>query len=186
MEHILLISGSLSAPAHTKALIEETAANFNKLGCKTTVWDLSARPLPFADPKYHNFPSDNPNPVVKEFVRVASEADAFVLGSPNYHNSYSGVLKNALDILNMDLFRDKPVGLVGNGGGIRSTQPLDHLRIVVRGLLGVAIPMQVASCNHDIELKEDSYVIVSDDLSQRIAAFSRQLLLYSKKLKFEG
>ncbi|MGD6879666.1 NADPH-dependent FMN reductase [Bacillus infantis] len=185
MEHILLISGSLAVPAHTKCLIEETADNLNKLGCKTTVWDLHEKPLPMADPRNHNNPSENPINIVKEFVRAASEADAFVLGSPNYHNSYSGVLKNALDILNMDLFRDKPVGLVGNGGGIRSTQPIDHLRIVVRGLLGVAIPMQVASCNKDYDLKEDAYVIIADDLRQRIAAFSQQLLLYTQKLKFE-
>lgn len=114
---------------------------------------------------------------------IALEADAFVLGSPNYHNSYSGVLKNALDLLNMDIFRDKPVGLVGNSGGIRSTQPIDHLRIVVRGLMGVAIPIQIASCNSDFKLMEDHYVVTSDDLTKRLSDFTDQLISYTLKLK---
>jgi azobenzene reductase len=83
----------------------------------------------------------------------------------------------------MDLFRDKPVGLVANGGGIRSTQPVDHLRIVVRGLQGVAIPIQVVSCKSDFKLIGESYNIVSEDLSYRIAAFSQQLIDYTKKLR---
>ena len=46
------------------------------------------------------------------------EADFFILGTPNYHGSFSGILKNALDHLNMDYFKMKPVGLIGNSGGI--------------------------------------------------------------------
>lgn len=33
------------------------------------------------------------------------EADFFILGTPNYHGSFSGILKNALDHLNMDYFK---------------------------------------------------------------------------------
>ncbi|MBO8164422.1 MAG: NAD(P)H-dependent oxidoreductase [Brevibacillus sp.] len=183
MIRVLLLSGSVATPAHTHALIEAVAALLKQTGCEPIIWDLRERPLPIADPDYHYEPERHPEQVVQELVSLAKAADAFVLGSPNYHNSYSGVLKNALDTLNMDHFRDKPVGLVGNGGGLRSTQPLDHLRIVVRGLLGVAIPIQVASCRHDFERQADKYVITADDLKQRIAAFTQQLVTYAVKLK---
>ncbi|MEJ8545801.1 NADPH-dependent FMN reductase [Brevibacillus borstelensis] len=180
---ILLISGSVAEPAHTTALIEEIAARLREKGCEADVWDLRVRPLPIADPKYHYEPEKHIDETARELIRLASQADAFVLGSPNYHNSYSGVLKNALDILNMDMFRDKPVGLVGNGGGIRSTQPIDHLRIVVRGLLGVAIPMQVASCKSDFMLESGRYIVTAEDLKQRLDAFTAQLITYTEKLK---
>lgn len=64
-------------------------------------------------------------------------ADFLVLGTPNYHGSYSGILKNALDHINMDYVKMKPVGLIGNSGGIVSSEPLSHLRVIVRSLLGI-------------------------------------------------
>ncbi|MFD2370649.1 NADPH-dependent FMN reductase [Brevibacillus sp. GCM10020057] len=178
-----LISGSVSNPAHTTALIEEVADRLRKKGFEAIVWDLRKCPLPIADPMYHNEPEKNTDETVRSFVYQARYSDAFVLGSPNYHNSYSGVLKNALDILNMDIFRNKPVGLVGNGGGMRSTQPLDHLRIVVRGLLGVAIPIQVASCKSDYILVGDQYKVKAIDLINRLELFTEQLVDYTIKLK---
>ena len=33
----------------------------------------------------------------------------------------------------------KPVGLIGNSGGIVSSEPLSQLRIIVRSLLGIAV-----------------------------------------------
>ncbi|USG66177.1 NAD(P)H-dependent oxidoreductase [Brevibacillus ruminantium] len=183
MTRILLISGSLARPAHTAALIEDIAHRLESKGCKTDVWDLRERPLPFADPVYHHEPEAYPDKAAQALIQLAKQADAFVIGSPNYHNSYSGVLKNALDILDMNMFRDKPVGLVGNGGGIRSTQPIDHLRIVVRGLLGVAIPTQVASCKSDYSREGDQYKVAAEDLKKRLDVFTDQLITYTVKLK---
>jgi azobenzene reductase len=37
------------------------------------------------------------------------EADFLIFGTPNYHGSYSGILKNALDYINMDYVKMKPV-----------------------------------------------------------------------------
>ncbi|OUJ19665.1 FMN-dependent NADH-azoreductase, partial [Corynebacterium kefirresidentii] len=53
----------------------------------------------------------------KAFQDKAMEADFLILGTPNYHGSYSGILKNALDHINMDYVKMKPVGLIGNSGG---------------------------------------------------------------------
>ena len=39
----------------------------------------------------------------------------------------------------------KPVGLIGNSGGIVSSEPLSHLRVIVRSLLGIAVPTQIAN-----------------------------------------
>ncbi len=181
MLKVFLISGSPAKPAHTTALVTEIGSQLQKKGCEITVWDLQKQPLPFVDPKFHHSPGQHPSSIVKEFVKLATDADSLVIGSPNYHNSYSGVLKNALDILNMDILMNKPIGIVANGGGLRSTQPLDHLRIVVRGLLGLAIPMQISTCNSDFIMQGDTYVINSGDIHKRIAAFTDQLIHYTEK-----
>ncbi|MBU5545261.1 NAD(P)H-dependent oxidoreductase, partial [Enterococcus sp. S133_ASV_20] len=77
---------------------------------------------------------------MKDLKEKAMAADFLILGTPNYQGSYSGILKNALDQLNMDYFKMKPVGLIGNRGGIVSSEPLAHLRVSVRSLLGIAVP----------------------------------------------
>ena len=51
----------------------------------------------------------------------------------------------------------KPVGLIGNSGGIVSSEPLSHLRVIVRSLLGIAVPTQIAT--HDRQKIRRRYVI---------------------------
>jgi NAD(P)H-dependent FMN reductase len=46
---------------------------------------------------------------MKDPIRIA--------GTPLYHGSYSGVLKNAIDPMGFHEFEDKMVGLVGVSGG---------------------------------------------------------------------
>lgn len=185
MFKIFMLSGSLGKPSHTMGLVADLENRMRDKGCEVVVWDLRKIALPTADPNFHRNPGDHPNELVRELVRLADEADGIVLASPNYHNSYSGVLKNALDLLNFDQFRNKPVGLVCNGGGVRSVQPLDHLRIVVRGVLGLAIPTQIATCDNDYRKHpvEERYVLTEPAILQRCESFVEQLLLFLNKMK---
>lgn len=111
-------------------------------------------------------------------------ADAFVLGSPLYHNSYSGALKNALDYLGIKHFRKRPVGLASHGGA--SSQAVDHLRIVVRGVLGIAITTQV--CTADADFAEAPgpdglYAVIDAGIHDRIERFAAELILFGRQLR---
>lgn len=181
---ILVISGSVSGMSHTRHLAKMVAACLEGAGACPTHWDLRHSPLPIADPDYHDNPAAHPDPRARNLAGLAAAADAFVLASPIYHNSYSGVLKNALDHLTIDHFRQKPVGLISHGG-YRSTQAVDHLRIVARGLLGVAIPAQICTAAHDYEpdAAEQGYRIVSSDIVARIDRFGRELVSFARGLR---
>ncbi len=145
--------------------------------CNT--WDLAERPLPICDPDFHDEPSASPDHNARAFVEHAQAAHAFVLATPVYHNSYSGVLKNAIDTIAMAQTAYKPFGLIGHGGN-RSTQAVDHLRIVVRGLLGVAIPTQVCTAAGDYAVDNSgSPVSVSEPvILERIDRFVRDLIVF--------
>ena len=74
------------------------------------------------DPGVRGDGTDDDN--LAEFLTLAAACDAFVLGTPVYHDSYSGVLKNALDHLGSASLGGKVFGLVSHGGQ-RTTQAVD-------------------------------------------------------------
>src|SRR3989344_3116034 len=96
---ILLVCGSISQQSHTHAFLRFIEDLLKKQKVETVFWDLRTSPLPIALPEYHKDPLKNPDKTVQKFVRAVMDADGLVLGSPLYHGSYSGVLKNALDNL---------------------------------------------------------------------------------------
>jgi azobenzene reductase len=180
---ILLISGSIRQPSYTAALAQHVEEELRLGGAETRLWDLRREPLPIADPAYHQDPSQHPDNRVRSFVQEAVLSHAFVLASPIYHNSYSGVLKNALDHLTIAHFTYKPVGLISHGGN-RSPQAVDHLRIVVRGLLGVATPTQVCTAAEDYrETEPGIWAVSSPAILTRAERFSTELIAFAERLQ---
>jgi FMN reductase len=49
-------------------------------------------------------------------IQKIMEADAYIIGTPTYQASISGVLKNIFDLLPVDAFNNKVVGIVSTAG----------------------------------------------------------------------
>jgi len=167
---ILIISGSLAKKSYTRELAARVGASIQLIGGDVTMWHLDDRPLPFADPTYHWNVDSYPDERVNEFVASARRASGFVLASPLYHGSYSGVLKNALDHLWMDAFSNKPVGLVSHGSSIRLCgRPIDALRQVVQTMYGYPAQTTVATCKSDFTVGDSGELtLVESGILQRI------------------
>ncbi|AJC96893.1 NADPH-dependent FMN reductase [Staphylococcus hyicus] len=182
----LIIVGSASPNSHTRALAQFLKGQIEEHHHEVDIFDLAERPL-------HMLDFSGQNPIPDEYQRnaetlksLAMEADFFILGTPNYHGSYSGSLKNALDYLNMDYFKMKPVGLVNNSGGIVSAEPLSHLRLIVRSLLGIAVPTQIATHDSDYDKLEDGTLYLSNEEFQlRAKLFIDQILSFAKNSPYE-
>ena len=98
--------------------------------------------IPFCDER--SDPSTYP-PDVALLRRTVGEAHGLLLGSPEYHGSMSGALKNALDLLSHEEMEGKMVGLVAVAGGSQSaTGTLLHMRTVCRHLHAWVLPRQVS------------------------------------------
>lgn len=180
---VLVISGSLRAHSYTRALAEGISATLRDTGAAVEHWSLRHRPLEMVDPDARADPGSERDTETASLLRAASGCDAFVLASPVYHNSYSGVLKNALDHLDVDHFSYKAVGLAGHGGN-RSTQAVDHLRIVVRGLRGVAIPSQLCTADVDFDwTSEGSLQLCDRQLLVRQRNFVTELVVLAHHLR---
>lgn len=180
---IVTILGSPREPSYTRSLGHALIRAFEERGARVETLDLRATPLPPMTPELRAERGGHPDPAAARLFRLAEGADAYLLASPVYHNSYSGVLKNALDYLTLRDLRYRPVALASHGS--RSTQAVDHLRVSVRSLLGVAIPTQVCTREADFgpALGADGlYAVTDEDIQARIARQADELLLFAKHL----
>lgn len=144
---IMLVCGSLHKASTTRAALRIAADALQKAGVEVDFYDLSENRFPLYDPDLDDDP-----PAVADFRTRARLAQGFILGTPEYHNGMTGALKNALDYLGSAEFRGKPVGLLCSaGGGKGGMNALNDMRIVVRGVLGVALPDQAVVDEDDFD-----------------------------------
>ncbi len=181
--NVLVFAGSPRNRSFTRSLARCIGQVLEQRGARVDLLDLHETPLPPLDPEARGLRPKHPNRTVETLYRLAEGADAYVLATPTYHNSYAGVLKNALDHLTIHDFRYRPVGLASHGG--RSTQAVDHLRQVVRGVIGVTIPSQVCTRKSDFAAAPDgaaSFEITNAEILERVDRFTEELLLFAKHM----
>jgi FMN reductase len=133
------ISGSLRRESYTRLAVAEALQGAKAAGAETQLIDLRHYQLIFAGEE-----GTDPSDVIKLRQEV-SAAHGIILGTPEYHGSFSGVLKNALDLMGFDEFEGKMIGLVGVGAGrIGAFDALNGLRSVGRALHAWVVPQQVS------------------------------------------
>ena len=181
---ITLICGSIAKKSHTYHLLKYLENLLNGKGVETAFWDLKTKQMMFAMPELHRTPIETPDDKVKEFIRLVESSDGVIIGSPLYHGSYSGVLKNALDNLYLDAFRNKAVGLVSHGAGSRnSIKACEHLRGVVRTLYGYTLQTEISTGTEDYDETETGYVLNDEIIKERCVRFVNELVNLTKVLK---
>lgn len=87
----------------------------------------------------------------KKLIDTISFADGLILGSPGYHGTISGAMKNSIDYFQETFENDRPyltnmpVGLIGVAGGHQAAMStLITLRSIVHSLRGWPTPYGVA------------------------------------------
>lgn len=137
---VVAICGSLNPNSKTKMALTVALRGAAQKGAETQLIELQNFELVFADGNDSNYPPD-----VFKLRQLVAQAHGIILGSPEYHGGYSGVLKNALDLMGFKEFQGKIVGLVGvAGGSTGAINALNGLRTVCRNLRAWVVPNQVS------------------------------------------
>ncbi|MGY8703222.1 MAG: NADPH-dependent FMN reductase [Candidatus Poseidoniales archaeon] len=173
---IMGICGSYGLDSANGLMIELVLEQCTKLGAEVITWDNRANPLPFVG---EDGCWDNEN--VKLYKDMANSADAFILSSPEYHGTMSGVMKNSLDWLSFDQTTGKVFGLISTLGGQANTTTLNHMRTSVRWIHGWVIPEQLVIANVKSTFSEDGKILDSA-LNDRVIKFSESLFNNTMKL----
>ena len=123
---VLAICGSLRAASTNLGLLRFARENAPE-GMEIKLADLSDVPFYNADLK------EKPAAVLRLLADI-EQADALLLGCPEYNYSLAPALKNALDWASREkdnhLLTGKPAAIMGAGGGMGTSRSQYHLRQV--------------------------------------------------------
>lgn len=103
------IIGSKTLKVVEKALEEAKKAHPD---IEVELLDLKQYNIEFCDGRK---PSDY-NEDTQKAIELVSSADAYIIGSPIFHGTFPGVLKNLLDLIAPEVFRHKVMGFIAAGG----------------------------------------------------------------------
>ena len=171
---VVTILGSASAYSNTKKALNVVEAKFADLGAKVT----QLNPL---DLKLNN-PATTETEDTKRITSMVREADAVVLATPEYHGSYSSVIKLIIDNLGYpSALAGKPIGIVGVAASpFGALKALEHLNSITTHLGCHTLPkmVNVASC-YKVFDKEGN--LIDENLRERLEALASDLKEYSAK-----
>ena len=180
--HIAGISGSLRAGSYTRRAVEAALAGAAETGAETRLIDLRDYNLVFRAGKDDTgYPHD-----VFRLRAEVKQAEGVILGTPEYHGSFSGVLKNALDLMGFDEFEGKMIGLVGvSGGRMGAFDALNSLRNIGRVLHAWVIPEQ-ASVPEAWKVFSEDGQIADAQIEERLKEIGRQVARFARLHKCES
>jgi len=141
------IGGTIGAVSSTERALKIALDAVEREGFRTRLFggEDMAR-LPLYDPRTTTRTNHE-----KDFVEAVRGASALIIASPGYHGSLSGVVKNALDLLeetakdDRPYLADMPVGLIATAYGWQATgSTIAALRSIVHALRGWPTPFAAA------------------------------------------
>lgn len=153
------IGGTIGGASSTERALMIALDAASEEGFRTRLFggaDMAKFPL--YDPK-----ATQRTPEEVEFVETVRAASAIIVASPGYHGSISGVVKNALDLLEetarderRPYLADMPVGLIATAYGWQATgSTIAALRSIVHALRGWPTPFAAAINSAITKFDED-------------------------------
>ena len=169
---VLAVVGSLQRGSVTRVVIHHVAERLQKDGCIVDVLDFLKEPLALYNPDTaHDLPGYG------ELQERVDGADVILLGSPDYHGSLSGAMKNFLDHFWHEFAGKLFVTIVASHEkGLTVT---DQLRTVARQCYAWTLPYGVGF-TEDVDVKDGK--IVSDSLQNRLDMLIRDTRMYGSVL----
>jgi len=173
MARILGVSGSLREGSNTLLLVNKTLEYAREAGAETRLLDLREYPLPLYE-AHHNY---DEHEFVSQVIKLVDDCDALVLGSPEYHGSMSGAMKNFMDFLYRE-FAGKVAGLVSATGGSQGNGCFDNIRAAIAACHGWVLPYVTAATGRDVKDGK----IINDRVLDRLQRMARDLTFYGPLL----
>lgn len=144
--YIVAVGGTLRPGSATEKAMQHVLKAADRAGARTRLISGPALQLPMYQPE-----NSDRSETARDLVAQLALADGIILGSPGYHGSISGLIKNALDYaedLRTDVrpyFSGRAVGCIATAAGWPgAVNTLGALRDIVHALRGWPTPLGAA------------------------------------------
>lgn len=175
------IGGTIGSVASTERALKIALDAAGREGYRTRMFggkDMAR--LPLYDPR-----ATERTPAELEFVEAVRGASALIIASPGYHGSISGVVKNALDLLEetakdeRPYLADLPVGLIATAYGWQATgSTIAALRSIVHALRGWPTPF-AATINTQITKFDEQGGVTDTAVLEQLCLVGRQVARFA-------
>lgn len=186
---ILAFAGSLRKDSFNKKLVKIAIGGAKAAGADVTYIDLADYPLPVYDAEIEQS-SGLPENALK-LKEMMLNSDGFLIASPEYNSSITGVLKNMIDWTSrqvtpeevaLSCFVDKvAVIMSASPGGLGGLRGLVHLRAILENIQTIVLPSQKAISNAFAAFDVDGQLKNKDDqkaiekLGEKLAKMAAKL-----------
>ncbi len=177
---IVALCGSLRADSYTRQALNIALNGARQTGATVELLNLRDYTLAFCGSNVDDQGKEiaYPPDVLRLRTKI-QQAQGVILGTPEYHASYSGVLKNALDLMGCEQFEGKMIGLVGvSAGALGANAAINALRSVGRSLHAWVVPEQVSIPFVDNIFDENGNVLDAN-VEKRLLALGQQVARFA-------
>ena len=158
---VAIMLGSVRIGRQTHKIAYYLQKLLEERGVSVDMIDLLHHPLPLMEERVQLHPSLPSE--VKWIGKTLHDADAILLVTPEYHGSYSGVLKNALDYFRAE-FSKKAIGVVTTSGGkLGGINASLQLQTLILHLGAYALPLKLLVPEIHLAI-DDNYQPLQDTL----------------------
>jgi FMN reductase len=182
MTHILGIGGSMRPDSSSERALRVATTAASEVGASIELFTGRDLVLPIYDPETRERTAS-----VRRLLAAVKRADGFLIASPGYHGSVSGMIKNALDYVE-DLREHErcyldgtAVGCIAVASGWQSAvSTLSTLRATVHALrgwptpLGVAINTAACTFDRDGRCSDNSIMTQLQFMALQVVNFARK------------
>jgi len=168
LPHVLVVVASLQRPSSTRAVLQFLVEQLKAGGCHVDLLDLLEEPLPLFLPDTARAQTFYPGLQAR-----VEQADAYVLGTPDYHGCMSGALKNFLDHFWQEFAGKLFASVVASYE--RGLTVTDQIRTMARQCYAWSIPYAV-SFAEQADVKDGQ--IISETFRNRLGMLARDLRVY--------
>ncbi|MHB9133208.1 MAG: NADPH-dependent FMN reductase [Armatimonadota bacterium] len=170
---VLGVSGSMRWPSHTHTLMEVALGAARESSARVELLDLRTIDLPLYDPR-----PDRTPPQVAEMRERVADAHALIVGTPEYHGSLSGTLKNFFDYLYPEV-NGKLIGFLIATGNDMGATALNHFRDIASYLHAWSLPYSAYAMLEDFD---ESGHLINMRVRDRLLRLGRDTVMYGELL----
>ena len=168
------VCGSLSADGATKKALAIALKGAAEYDAETSLLELRDFNLVF----YGSVPQNEYPPDVFRLRQALKDSQGIILATPEYHGSLTGALKNMLDLMTIEDFETKIIGLVGVAGGdIGAINSLNTMKTICRNLHCWVLPQEVSIAN-SAQTFDDDGTVKDPAIEERLLNVGRQVVKF--------